>query len=792
MAQEPDLLISAGFSAAQVAKEADKLVALYRDRGEQAGKAFKDATGKVTDAEGLRAHMRELDNLAKKYDPVYRATKQYEAEVKRLDQALKVGAVTQAQYSQRLQEAQVKLTQAGKATADVAAKTGGGLRGNIQNISFQLQDFAVQVAAGTSASTALGQQLPQLLGGFGALGSVLGAVVAVGVPLAAMFLSTGDAAEDLKKSMDALEKAVQAYDAAAKNSGETAADLASKFGAATAQAQDLYDRIARLQYLDAVSAVGKAIGDLSKNFGDLQSYLNVIDSEIAQFGSASPVTLENIGAQLKEDFGLTVDQAREFVRLLSDAQAASSIQEKAARLNDIAVYLDNAVRSTGDANDKMRDLARSAAEGALQSYELAKSSDDLSLSMQEASDAASTVAASVAGIDFSNAVAGANQLVAALQSGMAAIAALEGQQAIATRRAQIARDFAGDKVGAAGATGALDFNQSYDAANPYQGPLTREMQADIDARRDAYVEGEKELARIQEETQARLKAISEAGRGGGGGRKKAGGGGRSGGAAKEPVDIFETAEREIQQLERQITVLGKSSEETARLQAQWAMLDAAKKAGIPINDQLNAQIAAQAEQVGSLTGELEQAKIAQDQFDQAIEGVANAFSNAILSGESLRDSLAQIFRQIAANILNAGIQEALTSAFSGMGGGGGFWGGLLSAAFGGTKAAVPTFGGARANGGPVTAGQMYLTGERGPEPFVPAVNGRILSVAQAQAALRSGQGAGASVSFNPTINVGGNVTQDDIARIHQVMEVERKNFIQNVRRAQAEIGQRYN
>ena len=81
-----------------------------------------------------------------------------------------------------------------------------------------------------------------------------------------------------------------------------------------------------------------------------------------------------------------------------------------------------------------------------------------------------------------------------------------------------------------------------------------------------------------------------AGGGGGGGRKKSGGGGRSGGAAKEPVNIFETTEREIQQLERQIAVLGKSSEETARLQAQWAMLDAAKKAGIPINDQLNAQI----------------------------------------------------------------------------------------------------------------------------------------------------------------------------------------------------------
>ena len=123
------------------------------------------------------------------------------------------------------------------------------------------------------------------------------------------------------------------------------------------------------------------------------------------------------------------------------------------------------------------------------------------------------------------------------------------------------------------------------------------------------------------------------------------------------------------------------------------MLDAAKKAGIPVNDTLNAQIDAQAAQVGNLTQQLEQAELAQEQFDQAIEGIANAFSNAILEGENLRDSLASIFKQIAANILNAGIQQALTQAFSGAGGGGGWLGGLLSAAFGGTKAATPTFDG---------------------------------------------------------------------------------------------------
>ena len=764
---EPDLVISAGFSDAQLVREANKVVAMYAKKGEEAQKAFQDAQGRVTDTQALKAHMRELDKLSKSYDPVYRAARQYEAEVKRLDRALDVGAVTQAQYTAKVAEAARQMKDA---TQQVSRGLSGQATTQIQNAAFQIGDFAVQVASGTSASRALAQQMPQLLGGFGALGAVLGAVVAVGAPLAAMFLSTGDAAEDLKKSMDALEKAVQAYDAAAKNSGETAADLASKFGAATAQAQGLYDRIARLQYLESVSAVGRAIGDLSKNFGDLQSYLNVIDNEIAQLGSASPVTLENIGAQLKEDFGLTVDQAREFVRLLSDAQAASSIQEKAALLNDIAVYLDNAVRSTGDANDKMRDLARSAAEGALQSYELAKSSDDLSLSMQEASDAASTVAASVAGIDFSNAVAGANQLVAALQSGMAAIAALEGQQAVATRRAQIARDFAGDKVGAAGATGALDFNQSYDAANPYQGPLTREMQADIDARREAYVEGEKELARIQEATQPRLKAISKTGRSGGG-RKSGSGRAKK---EKEAPDIFESADREIQQLERQISLLGKSNQEVAVAEARWAMLDAAKKAGIPVNDQLNAQIDAQAEQVGQLTAELEQAQLQQEQFDQAIEGIANAFSNAILEGENLRDSLASIFKQIAANILNAGIQQALTQAFSGAGGGGGWLGGLLSAAFGGTKPATPTFDGGGFTGYGSRSGGID---GKGGFPAILHPNETVLDHTRGQV------GPGGSQSYAMTIDLRGTTGDREldakIARAGQAILAQVPSAMQN-------------
>lgn len=83
-------------------------------------------------------------------------------------------------------------------------------RGQIQNTAFQLGDFATQVGAGTSASIALGQQLPQLLGGFGVLGAVLGAVAAVAVPLSRAISGLAGDAEMAEKAFGVLHPAAMA------------------------------------------------------------------------------------------------------------------------------------------------------------------------------------------------------------------------------------------------------------------------------------------------------------------------------------------------------------------------------------------------------------------------------------------------------------------------------------------------------------------------------------------------------------------------------------------------------
>lgn len=114
------------------------------------------------------------------------------------------------------------------------------------------------------------------------------------------------------------------------------------------------------------------------------------------------------------------------------------------------------------------------------------------------------------------------------------------------------------------------------------------------------------------------------------------------------------------------------------------------------------------------------------------------------------------------------------------GGSSGGLGGLLAqgigALFGGGGGAagwskITGMLGARAIGGPVMAGTPYMVGERGPEPFVPAVNGRILSVQQAQQAMRSGGGP----VFAPVINMPG-ADSAAVARMAAELDAQRRQF----------------
>ena len=759
---EPDLVISAGFSDAQLVREANKVVAMYAKKGEEAQKAFQDAQGRVTDTQALKAHMRELDKLSKSYDPVYRAAKQYEAEVKRLDRALDVGAVTQAQYTAKVAEAARQMKAAGTATQQVSRGLSGQATTQIQNAAFQIGDFAVQVASGTSASRALAQQMPQLLGGFGALGAVMGAVIAIAVPLVSSLIGAGDAAKDYEDALKGLRDAQSRLNDSIALANMPLGELFDTYGAAAGKVREMAEAQLRLN-------IAIARGEISKSIGGIRE----VTDEYTRLGVGFSTYARAMDA-IERDFGLTGDAAEELRRKLRALNEATTNEARLTQFQQLASWLEAA----GVPLERMPpEFARAAAN----MLDLNINAEQLKDLVNDSTIAAEGTASAVNMIDFSNALSGADALSGRLAGiiGQARTALSVLGQAMqrnidASSRNELLQaeqkmlEAGESRVKIEGELAAIRQRQQVDSAGVFL-PVAARQKVIEDARAEAEA-AQTATDAISKLNAERAKAERDASGGGGGSKRKGGGGGK----AKDPVNIFESADREIQQLERQIELLGKSNQEVAVAEARWAMLDAAKKAGIPVNDQLNAQIDAQAEQVGQLTAELEQAQLQQEQFDQAIEGIANAFSNAILEGENLRDSLASIFKQIAANILNAGIQQALTQAFSGAGGGGGWLGGLLSAAFGGTKPATPTFDGGGFTGYGSRSGGID---GKGGFPAILHPNETVLDHTRGQV------GPGGSQSYAMTIDLRGTTGDREldakIARAGQAILAQVPSTMQN-------------
>lgn len=104
----------------------------------------------------------------------------------------------------------------------------------------------------------------------------------------------------------------------------------------------------------------------------------------------------------------------------------------------------------------------------------------------------------------------------------------------------------------------------------------------------------------------------------------------------------------------------------------------------------------------------ENAKKAADAVKELGLAFSSAFEDAIVNGKGVGDML----KGLEQDILRIATRKLITEPLAG--GISDFLGSMLG-----------SFGGARASGGPVSAGKAYLVGERGPEMFVPKQSGEI-------------------------------------------------------------------
>src|SRR6056297_1053994 len=141
---------------------------------------------------------------------------------------------TTQEYTQSTQRSTTATQQHTKATQSSAAalnqQTQSAQRGSkglkqfasigLQQVGYQVSDFAVQVQGGTSALVAFGQQGSQLAGLLfflpGLFGAIAGAVTSIAIPAFTAFgnvlLNLGDKTEELEETINSLDKAFSSLD----------------------------------------------------------------------------------------------------------------------------------------------------------------------------------------------------------------------------------------------------------------------------------------------------------------------------------------------------------------------------------------------------------------------------------------------------------------------------------------------------------------------------------------------------------------------------------------------------
>jgi hypothetical protein len=231
----------------------------------------------------------------------------------------------------------------------------GSTRAKIQNTSFQLQDIAVQLQGGTRASTVFAQQLPQLLGGFGALGAVLGVVAGVGIPaLAFAFSAMGDEAQDSEEAMKNFTASLKSATDFMRIAQTPIKDLREEFG-------EFADEIQRASIVASQAALSEALLSYSDASAGVKENFASMTDEIGKYQQAVEA-LAIVERSLGER---TVSNASAFADAEASVEAArASLEATAASMGMTvgeATALNAALTDLSDA-DSMEEIATASAK----------------------------------------------------------------------------------------------------------------------------------------------------------------------------------------------------------------------------------------------------------------------------------------------------------------------------------------------------------------------------------------------------------------------------------------------
>lgn len=291
-------------------------------------------------------------SLRASIDPVYASSKRYEAGLETLNAALAQNLIGEREHARALQLLDAQLAGTGRQMG-AAGTASARMSMAFSNASFQVQDFFVQIAAGTDWLRALSMQLPQLLGAFGFAGKLamwgagLGTLVAVGAAVAPMLFNMKGAADAAKEAVDDLSDAVARYSRYTELANKSQIELVAQFGSVSAEASQAAQILAQFAKIEAVQTMDAALKRLAETFGGLSDKMvyGVEDGPL-WFNRGLGVMKEwqETAINLQKQLGITEAQALDTAGAMSLALSAQGkpIEDQVAaavRLNDSFVAI---------------------------------------------------------------------------------------------------------------------------------------------------------------------------------------------------------------------------------------------------------------------------------------------------------------------------------------------------------------------------------------------------------------------------------------------------------------------
>lgn len=253
-------------------------------------------------------------------------TRAFSRAIDDLERNVRAGNISWGEYAKRVQIARARMAEASAAANSMQ----GQMNRNsfaLTNLSYQFQDFFVQIASGTDAMRALAQQAPQALGALGfsgrlaMFGSLAGTAVAIGTVLIPMLMKTGESAEESAKGLDNLGEAVSKYSELAENAIKTSGELVTefgRFGEVRGEFSRLMAEFARADVLDQLEA---RITKFTEQFGGLSLDKLVFDDGVVM------KQIESTWLSVREELKLTDDQTNAVVQSMYRLSNAANLEE---------------------------------------------------------------------------------------------------------------------------------------------------------------------------------------------------------------------------------------------------------------------------------------------------------------------------------------------------------------------------------------------------------------------------------------------------------------------------------